>query len=882
MLNIKRKDIVKINYTLKTSCLIGFLTLFFNFTAHSMTNISNSTIDTIIKKDTINIKDSIIKDTLKQKSIISNDSLDRIFNYSASDSAVFEVKNRNFSLFSGSKTSYDNSSLEADHIIFYQKSNIIQAFGSSDSLGNVNNKPMFIDKDIQSLSDTILFNLKNQKGLTQNTFFQQGEVYIHAQKMKKINQNSFYASKIVFTTCNLDEPHFGFRSNKSKIINNKLGVSGPTVPEIEGVPINIGLPFLIFPILKGKQSGFTAPAFNENALAGFGLQGFSYYQPINDNIDLTLRSDIYFYGGLQFNLNSRYDKRYKMSGNFSLSYNKVVQLNNLSTSNDEFTRSTSYALQWSHRMDTRAWPGSNFSANVNFQSTNFNQSQYGNLSSILNNSISSSISYSKNWNGQYNLSIGLNHNQNNNLRQINVSFPTIAFSIPTLYPFQPKESIGSQKWYEKIGIGYSMSYNSNSYFYDSASNGFLQLVKNSSWVMSHNIPLTISLPQLGPVNISPSISYSEQWYSQGIKNSWNKIKDTLETYKTYGFNRIPQISFGLGFSTRIFGTFKFDSTKKIIAIRHQITPSFSLNYTPDVSQAYTYSTQVNKQGQRLNFNSVTGALVQNPGSNGGIGFGVDNFIEMKVKDKSDSTGIATKKIKIIDGFGFNSNYNLLADSFALGNISVYFRSTLFNKININASANLNPYKVNASGVPINKYNIDLSKLYFGRLTDANISLSTSFSSNKDDKNNKQQKQDIPLDPYLTPEEQQKQLQYIKSNSSDYVDFNTLWSINLSYSLGISNRFKTDYSGTYTMLTSNLNFNGDISVSPKWKIGANGFMDVTLLKVTQISFSVSREMHCWQLNINVTPFGVYKNINIVFSPKSGILRDLKYNRNRTYY
>ncbi|MCX8480989.1 MAG: putative LPS assembly protein LptD, partial [Sediminibacterium sp.] len=365
-----------------------------------MTNISNSTIDTIIKKDTINIKDSIIKDTLKQKSIISNDSLDRIFNYSASDSAVFEVKNRNFSLFSGSKTSYDNSSLEADHIIFYQKSNIIQAFGSSDSLGNVNNKPMFIDKDIQSLSDTILFNLKNQKGLTQNTFFQQGEVYIHAQKMKKINQNSFYASKIVFTTCNLDEPHFGFRSNKSKIINNKLGVSGPTVPEIEGVPINIGLPFLIFPILKGKQSGFTAPAFNENALAGFGLQGFSYYQPINDNIDLTLRSDIYFYGGLQFNLNSRYDKRYKMSGNFSLSYNKVVQLNNLSTSNDEFTRSTSYALQWSHRMDTRAWPGSNFSANVNFQSTNFNQSQYGNLSSILNNSISSSISYSKNWNGQ--------------------------------------------------------------------------------------------------------------------------------------------------------------------------------------------------------------------------------------------------------------------------------------------------------------------------------------------------------------------------------------------------------------------------------------------------------------------------------------------------
>ena len=50
-----------------------------------------------------------------------------------------------------------------------------------------------------------------------------------------------------FTTCNLDTPHFAFRTNKMKIINKKFAITGPIHPEFEGVPLPIYIPFGFFP-----------------------------------------------------------------------------------------------------------------------------------------------------------------------------------------------------------------------------------------------------------------------------------------------------------------------------------------------------------------------------------------------------------------------------------------------------------------------------------------------------------------------------------------------------------------------------------------------------------------------------------------------------------
>jgi len=338
------------------------------------------------------------------------------------------------------------------------------------------------------------------------------------------------------------------------------------------------------------------------------------------------------------------------------------------------------------------------------------------------------------------------------------------------------------------------------------------------------------------------------------------------------------VSFGMSASTRIFGTYSLKHAK----IRHEVRPTIGLSYSPDMSSKYYYRIQVDTAGNQYVFSQFDGVIPGgfSPGSQGNISFGVDNLLEMKVKDKKDTSATAFKKIKLLDGFGFNSSYNMLADSFPLSPFSLYARSTLFEKVNITASATLDPYQVNSSGYRIQKYTYANGSL--GRITNGNIAISTSFKSKPKDP--KADKDRIPIDPFMTPDEQQRQLQFARANPAEFTDFNIPWSVNLSYSLNFNKQLTSNAIGSYSFTTqvfSSLNFSGDFSLTEKWKMGANGYFDVNSKQLSQFSMFVTREMHCWQLAINLTPIGLYRSFTITLNPKSGVLRDLKINRSRTF-
>lgn len=225
-----------------------------------------------------------------------------------------------------------------------------------------------------------------------------------------------------------------------------------------------------------------------------------------------------------------------------------------------------------------------------------------------------------------------------------------------------------------------------------------------------------------------------------------------------------------------------------------------------------------------------------------------------------------------------SSYNLLADSFALAPFQFYARTTLFDVVNITGGFTLDPYQVDVTGFRKNVYTWNATKPSLGRLTSGNIALSTQFKSKP--KDGKKDSERLPVDPFLTPDEQQRQLQYARSNPAEYTDFNIPWSLNLSYSLNYTKQFAANYEYV-TQVYSSLNFSGDFSLTEKWKVGGNGYYDFKSGGLQQFSMFVTREMHCWQLAINVSPIGLYRSFNITISPKSGILRDLKINRSRTF-
>ena len=817
---------------------------------------------------------------------VSKDTMETQIDYKASDSIVMDVPSKKITLFNNADTKYKDADLTAYQIQMDQSKNLIYATPTMDTAGNVVGLPKMTDKDSKMTADSIIYNTKTQKGITRSTNTAQGEMYVRAEKMKKITPEEYYAYRGVFTTCNLDTPHFAFRTNRMKLINKKMAITGPIHPEFEGVPIPIYIPFGFFPLTTGRHSGFLPPQFTASDQYGIGLEGLGYYKVINDYFDVTVRTNVYSYGGWNLYVTPTYRKRYKYSGQLSFALQNTRILNSTADFANPYTTSKTFSLNWSHTMDSKARPGTNFSANVNVASTQYNQYLLNNPTAVYNNQMSSSITYSKTWNSKYNLTVSATHNQNNETRLINVSAPNIAFTMPTIYPLAKKDFVGTQKWYEKLGIGLNSTVSGGASFYDSLFS-WKNVIDTFQWGAQHSIPITLALPLKGPIQVTPGISLSNRMYSRKLFQQWDYLYNKVDTTGFQrGFFYENNMSYSLSLATAIFGTFQhFGEDSKLMGIRHVIRPTLSFSYSPNLAGKDYYNLQIDSSGRTQRVSTYAGSTYGafGEGTFGGISFGLDNHIEIKVRSNSDTASSGSKKITIIDGFGFTGSYNYLADSFKLSPIAFYFRSTLFQKINITGGASMDPYQHDTAGFDIDRYAWSGSKFSLGRITSGNLAISTSFKSKAKDQKLEDQKKALQSDQIpMTMEEQQAQLNYIRQNPAQFADFNIPWSLNLSVALNFTNAEKADYSGYATTITASTNFSGDFNLTDKWKIGLNGYYDIKNEQMQTLTMSISRDLHCWQMSINVTPVGISHFFNITISPKAGILQDLRINRTKYFY
>lgn len=846
--------------------------------------ISFNKADSLFKNDTTGINTNF--DTIPYAT--SKNAPDTVIAYTAEDSMVVDIPGKAITLY-GKKatTQYKDNNLTAPIIELDQETGNIIASIKRDSTGKVIALPTYKQGDFLSESDSIKFNMKTGKGLTKSTYTQQGEMYVYGEVIKKMDNSVFYALRGRFTTCNLDTPHFAFVSNKIKFINDKMAITGPVHPEFEGVPIPLYFPFGIYPLQQGRHSGILQPTFTSNQQRGLGLEGLGYYKIINEYWDVIFRTSIYSYGGWSLNINPRYKRNYRYSG--SLSFD-IQNFNTNFKGDPDFVHNRSYHLTWNHSMDSKARPGVTFTASVNAGSSSYNQNVPDQPTLNFSNQLQSSIAFSKTWKDKpFNLTITANHNQNTNLKIINVNLPDVAFNVQTIYPFRKKEGIGTPKWYENIGIGYNGTTASVFSFYDTLPRIFKQIADTFQFGAHHSVPISLSLPQMGAFQVSPSVSYDETWYQTKTRYSWDPGKQKLDTSVTKGFFTARQMTFGASISTRIFGLIASKNPKsKIQAIRHEITPTLGISYKPEFNPGSFYTSQYDTSGDKQAFsvyqrNNVYGAY--GPGRFGGLNFGIDNNISMKVRNKKDTGQNALKKISILDGLSLNGSYNFFADSFKLSTFALSARSNLFNKINITASGQLDPYLINAEGIRVNKLIWSQKLLSLGRLTSASVSLSTSLRGGDNKTGSKTQitneNSNIAAQDGLTTDQYNSELAYIKNNPGEYADFNIPWSINLGYQFQFSKNYIIP-TGFQSTTTQNVNFGGTVALTKKWQMAINGFYNITQGQLNQVSLSLSRDLHCWQMSIAVSQSSLSRFFSISISPKSPMLRDIRVNRTRSYY
>ena len=81
---------------------------------------------------------------------------------------------------------------------------------------------------------------------------QEGESYIHGQKVKRQNNGDIHIKNALYTTCDLDHPHFYFKLRKAIIKPDDKIVSGPVNFVYCRNPPPLGFHLHFYPIRKIK------------------------------------------------------------------------------------------------------------------------------------------------------------------------------------------------------------------------------------------------------------------------------------------------------------------------------------------------------------------------------------------------------------------------------------------------------------------------------------------------------------------------------------------------------------------------------------------------------------------------------------------------------
>lgn len=826
---------------------------------------------------TLQTPDSLQLDTSAIR--LSKDALDAPVQYQAADSIVMDMQTQKIYLFNKARTTYKNYALKADRINLNQHTSIVTAYYVLDSLGQPHEPPVFKDGEQTFLSDTIKYDFKTKKGIIFNTTTQQGEGFLHSEKSKIVNNNTVFGANGWYTTCDLDTPHFAIHIGQAKVIANKLIVARNAELEFEGVPTPLYLPFFIFPLSTGQRTGLLPPAYTVTQQKGIGLTGLGYYLGLGPYFDMTIRGDVYSYGSWDITINPTYRKRYRYSGSLNLS---IANTRFGDPKTPDFQHSKDFRIMWSHSIDPKAHPGINFSASVNAGTSTYNLYNVTDPAIRLNNTLNSSIAFSKTWQGSpFNLTLSASHSQNTSTRQVNIAFPQLTFTMNTIYPFQSRNFSGIPKWYQKIGIGYNMQASNSVSFVDTE---FLKpsFFKKFQSGIQHSIPISLSLPAFKYFTFSPSIGLSQTFYTRKMFLHFNPKLNRLDSTYQYGFFPTTQLTTGASFSTRLYGLVQFKHGK-IRAIRHVLTPTIGVSYQPDLGSKYYYMVQVDTSGYKQQVSVFDGSIYGPPayGRFGGLNFGINNNLEMKVFSKKDTVN-HEKKVQLLNTFSINSAYNFYADSLKLSPISLSASTTLFDKINLSASGVIDPYVQDSTGRDINRYVWQTGRYTIGKLRSGNIALSTSFRSQANEKKSSSETTQENATPEVTTLQQEQEMLARPRNFADMVDFSIPWSLNLSYSLSFNRTRTPDYKRDTTIFNQSLIFSGDFNLTPKWKVSISSGFDFRLKQLTYTTINLTRDLHCWRMNISIIPYGFYKSFSITINPVAGVLHDLKFNRTRQFY
>ncbi|MDE3743540.1 putative LPS assembly protein LptD [Maribacter polysaccharolyticus] len=837
-------------------------------------------------------KDSTEVDTVKTKPPLLLD----VIKYKATDYVRLSQKEQKIYLYNEAEIQYQDTELKAGVIVMDYVKNEVYAGRIKDSLGNYTQLPYFKQGTNEVIPDSIRFNFDTQKAIIWNSRTEQeaglgdfgsDAMKVYADITKKENDSVYFLKEGKLTTStDTINPDYYIRVHKAKFVPKKKVIAGFSNLYIMDIPTPIALPFAYFPLSVGRSAGIIMPTFGNDADAGYFLQDIGYYIPFGDYADLYVTGDFYTNGSWGFNTQSIYTKRYKYSGNINFSYENIISSQK---GFSDYSLTKNWNLKVSHSQDAKASTNSTFSASVNMGSSKYYQNSLEqiNIASTQNNTLSSSVSYSKTF-PEYpsvNLSLSATHSQNTNTESIELNLPTLSASMERIYPFAKRDGIKSGL-IDNINFQYTLNAANN---ISTTDDEFLKsgMFDSARTGAQHSIPLTTNFKVAKYLSVSVGGTYQDIWTLQTYEQSYDEEEDDVVTDTISGFDRYNKYNFSASVGTTLYGTFNFGEDKKIQAIRHTMRPSLSYGYAPSFEQFY--DEYIDEYGDVVEYSRFENTLYGAPGlsQSSSLSFSLANTLEAKVRDK-DSTVTEPKKVSLLSNFNVSTGYNFESDSLNLSPLSISgSTSILDSKMSINFSAGLDPYAIDNNGTRINTFNINNGGSLF-RLTRASANVGYSISNETfgkkgegDDKQKDVDRFDYTAqsggrtDDLFGKADNFRDIPSDDSKNGDEVEnpaYGTKlpWDLKLAYSASYSNAARQN-----EFSSNSLMFSGNIELSPRWKVGGSSGYDFKGkgFSLTQLRFE--RDLKSFVLRFNWTPFGTYKRWYFFIGIKSSILSDLKW-------
>lgn len=855
------------------------------------------------KKDSLMHADSLFKaDSL---AMLTKSSLEQPAFSAAKDSIVeiFTGGQRKIYYYGDVTVNYGNMKLTADYMEYDMTTGTVYAKGRQDTLTKTwKGQPVMEQGGKTYKMEELRYNFNTQKARITNMLTQEADGILHGKNIKMLPDKSINMTDGKYTVCDLDEPHYFLHLTAAKVITkpSQKTVFGPAYPVIEGIPLPIGLPFGFIPKRPERATGLLMPTFGEEQARGFYMRDAGMYFVIGDYLDFSITGDVYTLGSWSVNVNSRYRFNYKCTGNIGLTYSND-QTGEKGSS--DFNQMRNFAIRWSHQQDSKARPGTTFSASVNFSSPSNSRFNSTSVEEALQSQISSSISYSKNWEGKVNLSVNALHNQNSRDKSYSFTLPNVTLSISRFYPFKRKARVGKEKFYEKISFGYNTTLQNRVNFkVDELKQPNFSDKFNTG--MSHNF--SIGLPSFTIAkyfNFSPGISYGMNWFFRKTEYAYDATTDKVKPvrgklFSTFGATQ--NYSGNISMSTRIYGTLNFGKLHRIQAIRHVISPSLSLSLSPELgtyANGWRKLDYIDKDGNNktYEYNIYAGQIYSPPGKgkSATASISIGNNLEMKVRDLRDTTGKGVKKIKLIDQLSINTGYNFLAERFKMNNVGVSMSTSVFGKVGLSMNANFDPYAIDEKGIRIDKFNVQAGKWWQPlRLTNASASLSYSISGDGAIKGNDgRSKDDNDSGGKAGPASYYQRIyyhpftgEYIPGGWLYYTNPNVPWSLSLNYSFSYNKSYT--YSNNRLLESKNYNqtlgLSGNIKLTPKMSINLSTGFDLIAMKMTTTQVSATFDLHCFNISVSWIPAGQWQSYSFRIAANAAALADiLKFRKSKSY-